>query len=47
MSYRRPVGEHQAFRFYGRGDNLLNRSYFENGFRTPGATFTAGSEFEF
>ncbi len=47
VSYRRPLGEFHALRFYVKGDNLLDRTYYENGFRTPGATATAGTRFEF
>lgn len=47
VSYRKPVGESQAVRLYFKADNLLNQTYFENGFRTPGVTFTGGTQFEF
>ena len=47
VSYRRPMGEFQALRMYIKVDNLLNQTYFENGFQTPGTTFTAGTQFEF
>ncbi len=47
MAYRRPLSENRAMRFYGKVDNLLNQTYFENGFRTPGATLTVGTQFEF
>ncbi len=47
LSYRRPLREFRAIRFYGKVDNLFNQTYFENGFRTPGTTLTAGSQFEF
>jgi len=47
LSYRRPLSEFHALRLYIRGDNLGNQSYFEDGFRTPGATFTSGTQFEF
>jgi len=47
LTYRRPMGEHTALRLYGRGDNLFNQTYYENGFRTPGATFTGGTQLEF
>jgi len=47
LGYRRPLGELRALRFYVKGDNLLNRTYFEDGFRTPGAAATAGMRLEF
>jgi vitamin B12 transporter len=47
LSYRRPLSEFRAIRFYGKADNLFNQTYFENGFRTPGFTMTGGTQFEF
>lgn len=47
LSYRRPLAEYRAIRFYGKVDNLFNQAYFQDGFRTPGATFTVGTQFEF
>ncbi len=47
LSYRRPLGEFRAIRFYSKADNLFNQTYFENGFRTPGRTVTGGTQFEF
>ncbi|HUB33173.1 MAG TPA: TonB-dependent receptor [Bryobacteraceae bacterium] len=47
LSYRRLLGEFRAIRFYGKVDNLSNQAYFQDGFRTPGATFTVGTQFEF
>jgi len=47
LSYRRPLGECRAIRFYSRADNLFNQTYFENGFRPPGRTITGGTQFEF
>ena len=46
-SYRLPLGEFRAVRFFARGENLLNQNYFENGFRTPGRTGNGGIQFEF
>ncbi len=46
-SYRLPLGEFRAVRFFVRGENLLNQNYFENGFRTPGRTVNGGIQFEF
>ncbi|MCU1234974.1 MAG: Outer rane receptor for ferrienterochelin and colicin [Candidatus Solibacter sp.] len=47
LSYRHPLSEFSAIRFFFKGENLFNQSYFENGFRTPKATFTSGTQFEF
>lgn len=47
LSYRRAFSEARALRLYWKADNLFNQTYFENGFRTPGATFTGGTQFEF
>jgi vitamin B12 transporter len=46
-SYRVPLGEFKAARFYVRGENLLDQNYFESGFRTPGRTGLGGMQFEF
>ena len=46
-SYRLPLAEFRAVRFFVRGENLLNQDYFENGFRTPGRTANGGIQFEF
>ena len=46
-SYTLPVGDDRAIRFYGKVDNVLNRTYFENGFRTPRAAFTGGMSYRF
>jgi iron complex outermembrane receptor protein len=46
-SYTLPFKESQSLRFFGYVDNLLDREYFENGFRTPGRTGRAGATFVF
>jgi vitamin B12 transporter len=46
-SYRIPLSEFRALRFFARGENLLDQAYFESGFPTPGRTGRAGIEFEF
>jgi outer membrane receptor protein involved in Fe transport len=46
-SYRLPLGEFRALRFFVRAENLLDQNYFENGFRTPGRTANGGIQFEF
>lgn len=47
VSYRHPLSEFRALRLFFKADNLFNQEYFENGFRTPKATFTSGTQFEF
>jgi outer membrane cobalamin receptor len=47
VSYRKPLSEFRALRFYVRTDNLFDQTYFENGFRTPGITVNGGTKFEF
>ncbi len=47
LSYRHPLNEFRAVRFFLKGENLFNQTYFENGFRTPRATVTSGAQFEF
>jgi vitamin B12 transporter len=46
-SYRIPLSEYRAVRFFARAENLLNQDYFESGFPTPGRTGRAGLQFEF
>jgi iron complex outermembrane receptor protein len=46
-SYRFPLKENQAMRLFVRADNILNQTYFENGFLTAGRTASAGVKFEF
>jgi len=46
-SYRVPLREARAMRFFVRGENVFGQTYFENGFRTPGATAQGGLQFEF
>jgi len=47
VSYRLPLGEFMAIRFYGRAENLTGQDYYENGFRTPGRTALGGLQLEF
>ena len=47
VSYRLPLGEFRALRFFIRAENLLDQNYFENGFRTPGRTANGGIQYEF
>jgi len=46
-SYRLPLSENQALRFFGKVENLFDRDYYEAGYRTPGATAVGGLQFEF
>ena len=46
-SYRLPLGEFRAVRFFVRAENLLGQNYFENGFYTPGRTANGGLQYEF
>lgn len=39
--------ETESLRWYGKLDNLLNREYYENGFRTPGMTWITGLRMNF
>lgn len=47
LSYRLPLSEFRAIRFYAKADNMFNQTYFENGYRTPGTTVFGGMQFEF
>lgn len=46
-SYRIPIKEFRAIRFFVRADNIFNQTYFENGFLTPGRTASSGLQYEF
>jgi vitamin B12 transporter len=46
-SYRIPISDSRALRFFARTENLFNQAYFESGFPTPGRTGKAGVQFEF
>jgi len=46
-SYRWPLSENRAVRFFGKVENLFDRNYYESGYRTPGATAVGGLQFEF
>ena len=47
VSYRLPLSEYRAIRFYVRGENLTGQNYYESGFRTPGRTAVGGMQLEF
>lgn len=46
-SYRLPLSETSSLRFFGKIENLFDREYFENGFRTPRRHGRAGAAFIF
>jgi vitamin B12 transporter len=46
-SYRIPLKEYRAIRFFARADNIFNQAYFESGFLTAGRTASGGMQFEF
>jgi vitamin B12 transporter len=46
-SYRLPLSEYRALRFFARVDNLLGQTYFESGFPTAGRTGMGGMQWEF
>lgn len=46
-SYRLPLSEFRAARFFVRVENLTGQDYFESGYRTPGRTANGGIQFEF
>ncbi|HWS55095.1 MAG TPA: TonB-dependent receptor, partial [Pyrinomonadaceae bacterium] len=45
--YTLPLAESRSLRFFGKVENLFDRDYFENGFRTPGANARAGAALNF
>ena len=47
VSYTVPLSESKSLRLYGKVENVFDRAYFEDGFRTPGAWGIAGLAFEF
>ncbi len=46
-SYRIPIREYRAIRFFARANNIFNQTYFESAFLTPGRTASGGLQFEF
>jgi len=46
-SYRIPLSEYRALRLFAKAGNVFNQTYYESGYRTPGATGTGGLQFEF
>jgi iron complex outermembrane receptor protein len=47
VSYRVPLSEYRAVRFFARAENLTNQNYFESGFTTPGRTAIGGVQFQY
>jgi outer membrane receptor protein involved in Fe transport len=46
-SYTWTLSDRRNIRFFGRVENLLDRDYFEYGFRMSGITAKAGAAFSF
>ena len=46
-SYTIPLGERYNLMLYGRGENIFNQLYFEDGFQTPKAWAVAGVKWLF
>jgi outer membrane receptor protein involved in Fe transport len=45
--YTLPLDESRSLRFFGKLENLFDREFYENGFRTPGLTGRAGASLSF
>jgi iron complex outermembrane receptor protein len=46
-SYTLPLSDSRRLRFFGKVENVFDRDYYENGFRTPGIHGRAGASFSF
>jgi vitamin B12 transporter len=46
-AYTHPISERHSLRFFTRVENVFNREYYEDGFRTPKAWATAGVKWLF
>jgi iron complex outermembrane receptor protein len=46
-SYTIPVSDSKSVKLYGKIENVFDRAYFEDGFRSPGAWGVAGLRFQF
>jgi iron complex outermembrane receptor protein len=46
-SYTRTLGDRHGLEIFTRVENIFNRTYFEDGFQTPGTWATAGVKFRF
>ncbi|MBV8572494.1 MAG: TonB-dependent receptor [Acidobacteriaceae bacterium] len=47
VTYRLPIAEKRAIRFFGRAENVFGQNYYESGFRTPGVVGRGGLQYEF
>ncbi len=47
MGYTWPLSESRSLRLFGHVENLFDRDYYENGFRTPGRHARAGAALNF
>jgi outer membrane receptor protein involved in Fe transport len=47
VNYQRPLNDRVTLTFFAGADNLFNRTYFENGFRAPGAIGRGGMTVKF
>lgn len=47
VSYRLPLRDTRAIRFFANASNVLNQTYYESGYVTPGITGMGGMQFEF
>jgi iron complex outermembrane receptor protein len=47
VSYRVPLSDYRAVRFFARAENLTNQNYFESGFATPGRTAIGGVQLQY
>jgi len=45
--YTLPLSDSRRLRFFGKVENLFDREYYENGFRTPGIIGKAGASLNF
>ena len=45
--YTLPLAESRSLRFFGKLENLFDREFYENGFRTPGIQGRAGASLNF
>jgi outer membrane receptor protein involved in Fe transport len=45
--YTVPLSESRSLRLFGKVENIFDRDYYENGFRTPGVNARAGAAFGF
>ena len=46
-SYTLPLSGARSLRIFGKVDNVLDREYYDLGWRAPGATFVGGATFSF